>query len=216
MTDSAHHAYEYRITTLLPGQENWRRFSDEVFGLGKAAIADHGGRLVGLFRPQLGFSNNDAVTLTEWRREGVGWRQGHHLVDGAKTLIDTAHVEFMVPTIRPGPEPLTLAEGGIYVHRWFTVPETAVDEFVALSAEAWKSFEERFEAQIFGLFEAEALPEDDADEVRRLLLLTRYADHGEWEASRSVSAEPEAWSHFLRRGELTLSSVARSSLLVPA
>ena len=50
--------------------------------------------------------------------------------------------------------------GGIYVHNWFTVDGSGFDEFVKLSGAAWPDFEAKFDARIFGLFAAEASPDD--------------------------------------------------------
>ena len=105
------------------------------------------------------------------------------------------------------------APGGIYVHNWFTVDADGVEEFVRLSGEAWPDFETRFEARIYGLFLAAESEADLAAGQRRLLLMTRYRDLGEWQTSRDPTTD--AWATFLRRRELTRVSLARACALIP-
>jgi hypothetical protein len=105
-----------------------------------------------------------------------------------------------------------LKPGGIYVHRWFEVDSSSLNEFIALSAEAWPDFEGRFDAQIFGLLELTSPRPGDAPGRRHLLLITRYASHGVWEDSRDPSTA--AMQTFARRAMLTLSTRAASTLLV--
>ena len=116
------------------------------------------------------------------------------------------------PTARPG-SGAAPAPGGIYVHNWFNIDSGAVDEFVALSVEAWPDFEARFDARIFGLFVAEDSEPDRSQGARRLLLMTRYGDLGVWQASRDPTTE--AMKIFARRRELTRVSLARSCVLLP-
>ncbi|HEX5263565.1 MAG TPA: hypothetical protein VFW13_08560, partial [Phenylobacterium sp.] len=82
-----------------------------------------------------------------------------------------------------------------------------------LSAEAWPDFETRFEARIFGLFAADPSKDDLLEGARRLLLMTRYTDLGEWQKSRDPTSE--AMKVFVRRRELTRVSLARACVLVP-
>ena len=51
------------------------------------------------------------------------------------------------------------------------------------------------------------------DGARRLLLMTRYRDLGEWQVSRDPTSE--AMKVFLRRRELTRVSLARACVLMP-
>lgn len=208
------HVYEYRVTKLNRGLAPWAPFTAHVLGDGMKAIAEHDGGLCGLWRPQLGFASDEAVTMTVWPKEGTGWRQGHRLIDGIAHETETSHVDLLKPTARPVSPNARPAPGGIYVHRWFHVDAHTVDQFVALSAEAWESFETSFDAAIYGLFEAEPTPDDDFEKRRRLLLVTRYGNHGVWEASRNEAADPEAWQRFLKRHEMTRSTIGRSCLLV--
>jgi hypothetical protein len=169
------------------------------------------GEMVGAFRPQLGWHARQAAILARWP-EAAPTRE-----TAIRTLRGAAGVEGLrrdrrTPTRRPAaadrPPP-----GGIYVHRWFVVGTSDLPEFLDLSAKGWPDFEARFDAHIFGLFQAEQTPEDSASGATRLLLITRYADHGVWEASRDPTTE--AMAAFMRRQKLTRDTWAASTLLVP-
>jgi hypothetical protein len=170
------------------------------------ALKAAGGEIVGQWAPQLGWANDEAAVLVRWA--------GPHGELGAITALEgvaKASVEHLEPTIRPGDaeRPPT---GGVFVHRWFAVEAGAEDEFVALSSQGWDHFEQLFDAKIFGLFRAEPSADDRTAGLSRLLLITRYADHGVWEASRDPSTE--AMQIFLRRQQLTRRSWAASTRLV--
>ena len=161
---------------------------------------------VAVFSPLLGYPSNTVLALfpaleaeaaqTVARTEGV--------VSSVRTRLSA--------TARPvaGAAPVP---GGVYVHNWFHIDADAAEAFVALSVEAWPDFETRFEARIFGLFLAEVSETDLGLGARRLLLMTRYRDLGEWQASRDPTTE--AMKTFARRRELTRVSLARSCLLIP-
>ena len=90
------------------------------------------------------------------------------------------------------------ASGGIYVFRRFAVAAAQVEEFVALSAAAWKTFEtdSAFTARALGLFEPLA-----GDDERNMLLVTWYPGFAAWEQSRSPN--PSARENFQARRTLT-------------
>jgi hypothetical protein len=161
--------------------------------------------VVGQFAPQLGWANNEAAVLL---RRGEG--DAGSMLE-APGLIAEARVEPMTATLRPADD-ATPRPGGIYVHRWFEVEAGAADEFVELSGLGWRRFEVQFDTRIFGLFRAAPAPADAAAEVERLLLLTWYADHGVWQASRDPTSE--AMQIFTRRQQLTRRSWAASTLLI--
>ncbi|HZZ87375.1 MAG TPA: hypothetical protein VFE13_03480 [Caulobacteraceae bacterium] len=160
--------------------------------------------VVAQFTPQLGWANNEAVVLTRGRSE----------VLKAPGLIATAQVEALMPTLRPTDGDERPQPGGVYVHRWFEVDASAADEFIDLSGQGWVRFEAAFDTRIFGLFRAAPSPTDNAAGVQRLLLITRYADHGVWEASRDPTSD--AMQIFARRAQLTRRTWAASTLLTRA
>lgn len=162
-----------------------------------------GGRTLGLFTAQLGWEASEAVILARANGEGPVT-----LSDGA--LAQSLETVSMTPTARPLSGAM-LRPGGVWVHRRFDVKASDVEPFVALSVSAWPDFEARFDAQIFGLFRLDAPP---GAEEASLLLITRYGDHGVWEASRDPTTE--AMQTFLRRAALTLRTQAASTLLTMA
>ncbi|WP_374344680.1 hypothetical protein [Phenylobacterium sp.] len=186
----------------------WRYFQVEL-GRARAAQAELAAFLrrtdgpLAVWAPVLGFASNTALVLLppDHRTDVLG---APGVVGGGAHDLE--------PTLRP-----TAAEpppaGGIYVHNWFTVDAEGADEFVRLSGEAWPDFETRFEARIYGLFLAAESEADLAAGQRRLLLMTRYRDLGEWQKSRDPTTD--AWATFLRRRELTRVSLARACALIP-
>jgi hypothetical protein len=186
--------YELRVGRERNAQ---RALADQVYGSG-------GDGVVGVFAPLLGYASNEALVLTDQRATADAVLMGSGVAAAEWTR--------MSPTLRPHqnalPEP-----GGVYVHNWFTIDGAAFDEFVQLSGAAWPDFEARFDAKIFGLFAVEPQAAETAAGARRLLLMTRYADLGEWQKSRDPTTE--AMKIFLRRRELTRVSLARACVLMP-
>jgi hypothetical protein len=194
-------AYDYLGLELPPGRAAWEALRAEVRDIVAPAVRTAGGEIIGLFSPQLGFAANEAVLVLRWPGGIAGAQPA---LKGARL----ASRDRLFATLRPAAEDLP-KPGGIYVHRWFTVAPANLDTFVKLSGQAWPSFEAGFDTKIFGLFRAEA-PAANGDV--RMLLLTRYADHGVWEASRQPA--PTAREAFGSRHELTTTTIARSSVLV--
>jgi hypothetical protein len=153
--------------------------------------------VVAVFSPLLGFASNEALVLAR---------------AGAERPPQAWAADRLTPTLRPTAD-IEPTGGGIYVHNWFTIDGDAVEEFVRLSGEAWPDFEARFETRIYGLFLAAESEADRADAARRLLLMTRYRDLGEWQTSRDPTSD--AMAVFLRRRELTRASLARACLVMP-
>ena len=172
--------------------------------LAKNVYGALGERAVAVFSPLLGFASDQALVLVEGDASADAVLKGSGVV--------AAQRQRLTPTIRPtaGAQPMA---GGVYVHNWFTIDGVAFDEFVKLSGDAWPDFEAKFDARIFGLFAAEASPDDMQQGQRRLLLMTRYRDLGEWQKSRDPTTE--AMKIFFRRRELTRVSLARACVLAP-
>jgi len=188
--------WEYAELTLERGPAAHRALAKALAERARAVP------LIGQFSPQLGFASDEAVVILRG--------PGLETILPAGAPIVSRKLTRLTPTIRPR-ETETLAPGGIYVHRWFTIDGPALDEFVSLSGKAWPEFERLFDARIFGLFSAEESEQDRSVIARRMLLLTRYGSHDVWEKSRDPSTE--AMQIFLERQRLTRTTVARSSLL---
>ena len=189
-----YHYYELRVGRERTAQ---RQLADQVYTTGGAGI-------LGVFTPLLGYASNEALVLTDDRASPDAVLKGSGVM--------AAERHRMSPTLRPHqdarPEP-----GGVYVHNWFNVDAEGFDEFLRLSGAAWPDFEGQFQAQIYGLFAIEPTASERADGSRRLLLMTRYKDLGEWQRSRDPASE--AMQVFMRRRELTRVSLARACLLAP-
>jgi hypothetical protein len=196
--------YAYQFVSLRDASPGTAAaFAGYVAGRGREAARHAGGELLGLFLPQLGFASHERALLVRWRGEPAD-------VLGACAQVAGCVTDRLRATARPG-ETDRLAPGGIVVHRWFVIDPADEAEFVALSESAWVGFEGGFDSQIFGLFAAEPRPEDGAS--RRMLLVTRYGGHADWEASRRPGAETAG--KFARRHQLTRSTRGCSTLLAP-
>ncbi|TAJ71934.1 MAG: hypothetical protein EPO51_12520 [Phenylobacterium sp.] len=202
--------YDYLFLDLEapPGTPPAKAYADHVRARA-AGIATAGGEVLGLFTPQLGWHARQAALLVGWRPDASGREAG---MAALQTLegVGKAERHRMAATARPAatdrPKP-----GGVYVHRWFVIGADTQDEVVALSVEGWRDFEARFDTTIFGLFAVERSAADKAAGATRLLLVTRYKDHGVWETSRDPSTA--AMAAFMRRQKLTRDTWAASTLL---
>jgi hypothetical protein len=201
-------AYEY-LRLSLPRGPARQAFVSHLAGARKA-LAGAGGEVLGLFTAQLGWEAAQAALLLRWRTAAADDSARGTLLSAPQVLSEVP--EPLSPTARPADE-ARLQPGGIHVHRWFETAASDLDEFLRLSQEGWKDFEPRFDARVFGLFLADESVEDRRSASRRLLLITRYAGHGVWEASRDPSTE--AMRSFARRAQLTLRTHAASTLLTP-
>ena len=199
--------YDYLFLTLEPGRAAHRALAERVAA---TPLAQAGGAALGQFFPQLGWASNEAAVLLRWDPAAT---EREALVQGVTSgpPVAASVRRKLKPTIRPA-DGATLAPGGIHVHRWFHVATGAVAEFVELSSKAWPDFEARFDADIFGLFEAEQTTSEAAAGEIALLLITRYASHGVWEDSRDPTTE--AMQIFARRQALTRLTRAASTLLM--
>jgi len=201
--------YDYVFFELAPGSPPYRRPAPTLGPILHGALQTTHGKNLGLFVPQLGWSTLQAAALLAWPDDDGRAAA----VDKLRTAPDMTSVRThrLVATARPAKDSVPLP-GGIYVHRWFVIDAAATQEFVALSVQGWVDFENRFDARIFGLFADERSAEDLRQGVVRLFLLTRYRDHGVWQASRDPTTE--AMKAFARRQALTHVSWAASTLLI--
>ena len=193
-------AFQYFSFELKRGRDALSSFVAHMRGLASAPIGEGSARIVGIFAPQLGFASNEITLLLEGTIEA---RQLSHA-----SVVDVRE-ERLSPTVRPLKDQ-RLRNGGIYVHRWFTIDGQRLLDFIELSNRAWSGFEASYDTEIFGLFTAAESDSDRTDKARRLLLLTWYRDHGVWEASREPSRD--ATSLFAQRHLLTRTTIGRSSL----
>lgn len=202
--------YDYLFLDLeaAPGTPPAKAYADQVRAQA-AAISAAGGEVLGLFTPQLGWHARQAALLVAWKPDASG-REAEMAALARLSGVAKVERQRLEATARPAagdrPKP-----GGVYVHRWFVIGASDLDEVVALSTEGWRDFEARFDTNIFGLFSAERSAADKAAGAARLLLVTRYKDHGVWETSRDPSTD--AMAAFMRRQKLTRDTWAASTLL---
>ena len=202
--------YDYLFFDVAPGPPPYRRAGSVVPPLLTNALAGSSAEIRGVFVSQLGWANSQAAALITWPN-GEDMREAALQALADDPDLASFTVGRLTPTARPQAND-TLRPGGIHVHRWFHIRADALDEFVGLSTQGWRDFEVRFDANIYGLFTAERTQEDIDLGVLRLLLITRYGDHGVWETSRDPTSE--AMQAFARRQALTRFSIAASSLLI--
>ncbi len=199
--------YDYLSFTLERGRAALSAFVTHVRDVAAPAIVAANAQVLGIFQGQLGFASNEAVVLL---RSTAPLRDRLRELDAAPGVV-RMHPELLTPTVRPS-DKAVLKQGGIYVHRWFSVDADSVADFISLSNRAWERFEGSYETEIFGLFTAERTTGDVREGTGRLLLLTYYAGHGVWEQSRDQTRDPGGL--FAQRHALTRSTIARSSILV--
>ncbi|HET9159070.1 MAG TPA: hypothetical protein VFN88_00525 [Caulobacteraceae bacterium] len=198
-------AYDYFFVRLQPRTRTaFTSFArGTLSGLTRAA----GGEIIGIFTPQLGWDSNELAILIRWK-PGVADPSAVNLALLHAPGFAGLERHPMVAAARAGRDE-TLKPGGIYVHRWFEIKPSDRAEFIRLSAEGWVDFEKRFDTKIFGqMVEIQPRPKNTNLWV---LLLTYYASHAVWEASRDPTTD--AMKSFQRRAQLTLSSRGCSTLL---
>ena len=172
-------------------------------------------------------------TLPAWERAGArcwGIWQGLFGVASNELLVMAAapgeHLDQSVPAALPADAELAdslalhstarplsigpLPPEGLYVFRFFDVRLGDCDEILALSTEAWESFEDtdRYASRPEGLFR----PHGDGGDTGRMLLVTWYDGFASWQASRTPA--PEARDNFRRRHALTAGTVAYATRLL--
>lgn len=203
--------YEYLFVDLAPSPGVPVRQTLDAYAAQARRDAGPGaaGEVLGVFAPQIGWKSNEAAVLVRW---AAGRRDDALLarLTGAPAVRSSRH-DTLRPTARPatGDRP---KRGGIFTHRWFVIAPGDMAEFVRLSLQAWPGFEGGFNTGVYGLFRVERSPEDLRNNEQRMLLMTQYASHGEWENSRSPA--PNVRDAFARRQALTRSSWVDSCLLL--
>lgn len=202
--------YDYLFLDLeaAPGAPPTRAFAEHVRAAG---LEKTGGTPLGLFSPQIGWHARQAALLVGWSPDAKG-RNAAMAALAKAPGVKSAERHRLHATARPSATD-RMKPGGIYVHRWFVIATPSLPEFIELSTTGWRDFEARFDTNIFGLFTAEQTSEDKAAGQMRLLLLTRYKDHGVWEDSRNP--DTAAMAAFQRRQLITRDTWNDSTLLVP-
>ena len=171
--------FQHHVLAIPPRRHE--AIAAQIAGPGSAAIAAHGGRLFGIWKPLLGLSLNHLIVLTEWPDAETA------IVHSANVLsdVDGATVELCdlwQPTLRPAPSArLPLLDGGYYSHRYYDIAADELQTFLDHSASAWGSFEGTHASQVIGLWRSTHVP---APGIIRMRLMAWYRDMATWEHSR--------------------------------
>lgn len=195
-------AYEHLIITCPP-----HKAADVAARIGdRAKAATGGGRLFGIFAPQIGLRINQLVILREWAdaaRIPVG---APDLLRDLGTTIDRHEIWDTAP--RPEPGHLLAETDGYFSHRWFDCGEADWPRFQELSVTAWENFEDVHATRVIGFWRARPRP---APGAVRVWLMAWYRDLAAWEGSRWYQASPDpaarqSFERFRERRTLTTDS----------
>jgi hypothetical protein len=167
-----------------------------------AAARAAGGRVFGVFTPQIGLSTNHVVMISEFPGEAAA--RGVDLLAGAAAGVERH--EFWEAAPRPAAGETIAETDGVFSHRWFDCAEADWPRFQALSIAAWDSFEDVNDTRVIGFWRSRTPP---ADGVARVWLMAWYRDLGVWQGSRwyNDATDPAAAAYrarFAERRTLTL------------
>lgn len=163
-------------------------------------VARHSDAAVwGIWHGIFGLASNELILVTTH----LGEQDGLVLPES----INVIELRQLRATARPT-DYTPLSQPGIYVFRDFVLDAKDIDEVVALSSEAWQTFEkgESYLAQPMGLF-APLTPSTNCV----MHLLTWYPHFASWQKSRDSG--PEALQRFAARRALTYSTNAVATRL---
>ncbi len=160
----------------------------------------------GVWEGLFGVGSNELIVVAAGAGERTADDFTQALGQAPVTIVDSL---LMTPTVRPeGKAPCDVP--GLYVFRFFEVATADVEEVVALSRQAWETFEnaENYQSEPQGLFR----PADESIESGRMLLVTWYDGLESWQTSRAPA--PAAVENFKRRRALTRRTVALATRLI--
>ncbi len=188
-----------------PGR-GFAALAKEIEGATLPALERDGGALWMLANGLFGLWNHEVILVTTWPRDAGPSSLVAATLPAESSIAE--HYEF-VATARPGNDERP-AKPGIYVHRLFGVDAANVDRFVALSDEAWRTFEVSgdYRAEPQGLFQQREHPGSGG----LMLLITWYDRLDSWERSRTPPAEAAA--NFRERAAITTRSIAYPTRLI--
>lgn len=155
---------------------------------GARAVADHGGKLFGVFKPVIGMSQNCVVVITEWPDEAEAATRAAAALQGVSGARLMAQ-DLWEPTARPLPGEAPSETSGFYSHRAFDIRPENWPRFLELSTTAWDNFEGVNESVVKGFWKTRTPPEPGLLRVR---LMAWYASLDAWERSRWWSSNARA------------------------
>jgi len=159
----------------------------------------------GVWRGLFGLASNELLVMVA--ADGV--RDETEFTGMLDETIELRRTALFEPTLRPH-DRAARERPGLYVFRFFQIRSADVTEFVELSGDAWMTFEnaDDYSAQPQGLFRQRT----DADTLD-MLLVTWYDSLQSWQTSRQPA--PDARERFARRHQITRSTWALATMLVP-
>lgn len=166
-------------------------------------IENTGGRLYGIWTPHFGLPSNELIIMFVWHDD-----QDNKTTDIAQSFLSNldgivdVNTRQYKPTVRPMDDK-SPDKKGMYVHRWMTFNTADLEEAVALSKEAWVTFEKSFDAKVIGLFQ----DTNEQNGFTSLMLISWYRDFKAWQDSRNADKEPKSWDNFLKRHRMTRDSL---------
>jgi hypothetical protein len=196
----------YHWARIATTGRNFQTLADQLEATTLSALSREGGKRWMLANGLFGLWTNEVILVTSWPNAAEpSAALARNLPDGA-SIVDQRE---LLATARPlTDEPP--AKPGIYVHRLFGVDGKDLVRFVALSKEAWETFETTsdYAAEPQGLFREREHPAEGG----MMLLVTWYDRLESWERSRTPP--PEAEANFRQRAMLTNRSTAIATRLM--
>lgn len=194
-------ASTFCFTRVKADERDWLPLFDR-FKSADVVDVSRWGAWSGLF----GVGSNEIILMTTSDRTDHVAMLNARVASAAGAIVEQ---HLLVATARPADlRPLT--RPGLYVFRFFDVRNADVDAIVALSREAWTTFEstQSYRAEPQGLF-----CQNDRRAARGVMLLCTWYDGFEsWQASRAPP--PEAAANFRRRHALTQGTIAYATRLI--
>ncbi len=195
-------ASTFCFTRVKANERDWQPLFDRFKSFSSAADVGLWGAWSGLF----GVGSNEIILVTTSDRVDHVAILNARVASAAGVIVEQ---HLLVATARPADmRPLT--RPGLYVFRFFDVRNADVDTIVALSSEAWTTFEstQSYRAQPQGLF----CQRDRRDPRGVMLLCTWYDGLESWQTSREPP--PEAVANFRARHALTQGTIAYATRLI--
>lgn len=191
---------------LKTPEGNFHALAEQLEASTLPSLARHGGQRWMLANGLFGLASNELLLVTAWPN---GTNPAGLVGAALPAGVEVVEEYDFVATARPGSEQPP-QRAGVYVHRLFVVDAANIERFVALSREAWESFETSpdYQAEPQGLFRLRDHPEIGG----QMLLVTWYDRLESWERSRTPP--PAARANFRERATLTKRSIAYPARLL--
>lgn len=185
---------------------NFQVLAEQLEASALPALAKMGGRKWMLANGLFGLWTNELILVTVWPNDAQPAAALEATLPAGARIVEQRE---LLATARPLTDD-SPTRPGVYVHRLFGVDAADIDRFVALSAEAWETFETtgEYTAEPQGLFRLRDHPATGG----QMLLVTWYDRLESWERSRTPP--PEAEANFRQRALLTKVSVAYATRII--